>query len=143
MTAFRSTCQVKTAEDFNDEDSKKQAKEEMDALTLFRTDMGTYVRFYTSCPKSLITRTRLTRSEDVLQETTTTARIRRDIPEIDLSKVVLTHHHLRNQGLNRLDSQKGSYPNLGTHRWRSRQDKTKSCYRKLSKNSTSFTGTHR
>ena len=27
----------------------------------------------------------------------------RDIPEIDLSKVVLTHHHLKNQGLKKLD----------------------------------------
>ena len=48
MTAFKEArSKFKTAEDFNDEDSKQQAKEEMDALTLFRSDMGTYVRFYT------------------------------------------------------------------------------------------------
>ena len=48
MNTYKEARQkLRNAEDYNDADSAKQAKEELEALTLFRRDMGTYVRFYT------------------------------------------------------------------------------------------------
>jgi type I restriction enzyme, R subunit len=48
MNAYREARQARRhAEEINDPDAAKAAKDELDALTLFRSDMGTYVRFYT------------------------------------------------------------------------------------------------
>ena len=48
MNTYKEARQkLRNAEDYNDADGAKEAKDELEALTLFRRDMGTYVRFYT------------------------------------------------------------------------------------------------
>ncbi|CAI8160473.1 MAG: Type I restriction enzyme EcoR124II R protein [Prochlorococcus marinus str. MIT 9215] len=109
MKAFNEARgKFKTADDFNDEDNKQEAKEEMDALTLFRSDMGTYVRFYTFLSQVFdYENTAYEKRGMFFKRLLPLLEFERDIPEIDLSKVVLTHHHLKNQGLKRLDLSSG------------------------------------
>ena len=109
MTAFKNArSKFKTAEDFDDEESKQQAKEEMDALTLFRADMGTYVRFYTFLSQVFnYENTAYEKREIFFKRLLPLLEFERDTPEIDLSKVVLTHHHLKNQGLKNLNLTEG------------------------------------
>ena len=109
MTAFKEArTKFKTADEFNDEDNKQQAKEEMDALTLFRSDMGTYVRFYTFLSQVFnYENTAYEKRGMFFKRLLPLLEFERDIPEIDLSKVVLTHHHLKNQGLKKLDLTEG------------------------------------
>ncbi len=63
------------AENSNDVDALKRAREELDALMLFRGAMGTAYRVLLPLLE-----------------------FEREINPIDLSKVVLTHHHLRDLG---------------------------------------------
>ncbi|WP_415410939.1 type I restriction endonuclease subunit R [Synechococcus sp. A10-1-5-9] len=109
MTAFKEArTKFKTADDFNDEDVKQEAKEEMDSLTLFRSDMGTYVRFYTFLSQVFnYENTDYEKRGMFFKRLLPLLEFERDIPEIDLSKVVLTHHHLKNQGLKKLDLTEG------------------------------------
>ena len=98
----------KNAESFNDEDAMNQAKEKMDALILFRSDMGTYVRFYTYLSQVFnYENTAYEKRAMFFKRLLPLLEFERDIPEIDLSKVILTHHHLKNQGLKRLDLTEG------------------------------------
>ena len=109
MTAFKEArTKFKTADEFNDEDAKQQAKEEMDSLTLFRSDMGTYVRFYTFLSQVFnYENTAYEKRGMFFKRLLPLLEFERDIPEIDLSKIVLTHHHLKNQGLKKLDLTEG------------------------------------
>ncbi len=79
------------------------AKDELDALTLFKRDLGTFVRVYaflgqvfdygsTAIEKRAIFFKRLLPLLD----------FGRERPGVDLSKVVLTHHKLKEQGLHNL-----------------------------------------
>ena len=75
-----------------------QAKEEMDALILFRSDMGTYVRFYTYLSQVFnYENTAYEKRAMFFKRLLPLLEFERDIPEIDLSKVILTHHHLKNR----------------------------------------------
>jgi len=80
----------------------------MDALTLFRSDMGTYVRFYTFLSQVFnYENTAYEKRGMFFKRLLPLLEFERDISEIDLSKVVLTHHHLKNQGLKKLDLAEG------------------------------------
>jgi type I restriction enzyme R subunit len=102
----------RNAEDANDPDGMKAAKDELDALHLFRSDMGTYVRFYTFlCQIFDYGNTALEKRAMFYKRLLPLLEFEREIPTVDLSKVVLTHHHLRNKGqrhlaLNQGDSEK-------------------------------------
>lgn len=110
----------KTAKDkFNiakakqDELAEKEAKEVMDALILFKKDMGAYQRMYsflsqiynygnTEIEARYIFYKRLIPQLDFTRE--------RD--GIDLSKVVLTHHKLKNHGTQTIPLGEGDKPTL-------------------------------
>ena len=96
------------AEEVNDPDAAKTAKDELDALTLFRSDMGTYVRIYTFlCQIFDYGNTALEKRAMVFKRLLPLLEFEREIPTVDLSKVVLTHHTLRNKGQKKLDLAQG------------------------------------
>ena len=96
------------AEDANDADAAKTAKDELDALTLFRSDMGTYVRFYTFlCQIFDYGNTGLEKRAMFYKRLLPLLEFEREVPTVDLSKVVLTHHTLRNKGQKKLDLSQG------------------------------------
>jgi type I restriction enzyme R subunit len=96
------------AEDSNDGDALKRAKEELDALTLFRSDMGTYGRFYTFLAQIFdYNNTGLEKRALFYKALLPLLEFEREINTIDLSKVVLTHHHLRDLGSRKLDLTQG------------------------------------
>ena len=96
------------AEDSNDGDALKRAKEELDALTLFRSDMGTYGRFYTFLSQIFdYANTGLEKRAMFYKALLPLLEFEREINTVDLSKVVLTHHHLRDLGTRTLDLKQG------------------------------------
>jgi len=96
------------ADEVNDPDAAKAAKDELDALTLFRSDMGTYVRFYTFlCQIFDYGNTGPEKRAMFFKRLLPLLEFERELPTIDLSKIVLTHHTLRNKGLKKLDLRQG------------------------------------
>ncbi len=87
------------AEAINDTDALKRAKEELDALTLFRSDMGTYVRFYTFlCQIFDYANTGLEKRALFYKTLLPLLEFEREIDTVDLAKVVLSRYHLRDLG---------------------------------------------
>ncbi|CAL92628.1 type I restriction endonuclease subunit R [Azoarcus olearius] len=87
------------AAEHGDENAAKTAKDTLEALVLFKNDMGAYVRLYaflgqifdygnTDIEKRFLFYKRLIPLLEFGRERDT----------VDLSKVVLTHHHLKNRG---------------------------------------------
>jgi type I restriction enzyme R subunit len=96
------------AEEVNDDDVRKRAKDELDALTLFRSDMGTYVRFYTFLSQIFdYANSGIEKRAIFYKALLPLLEFEREINTVDLSKVVLTHHHLRNLGTTTLDLTQG------------------------------------
>jgi type I restriction enzyme R subunit len=96
------------AEDINDGDALKRAKDELDALTLFRSDMGTYGRFYTFLSQIFnYANTGLEKRAMFYKVLLPLLEFEREINTIDLSKVVLTHYSLRNLGTTSPDPRSG------------------------------------
>jgi type I restriction enzyme R subunit len=99
------------AEEINDGDAIKQAKEELNALTLFRSDMGTYVRFYTFLSQIFdYANTGLEKRALFYKALLPLLEFEREISTVDLSKVMLTHYHLRELGKRDLDLRQGENP---------------------------------
>jgi len=96
------------AAQINDGEALKRAKEELDALILFRSDMGAYGRFYTFLSQIFdYANTGLEKRALFYKALLPLLEFEREINTIDLSKVVLTHHHLRDLGTRTLDLQQG------------------------------------
>ena len=96
------------AEDSNDGDALKRAKEELDALTLFRSDMGTYSRFYTFLSQIFdYANTGLEKRAMFYKALLPLLEFEREINTIDLSKVVLTHYSVRHLGTTSPDPRSG------------------------------------
>jgi type I restriction enzyme R subunit len=96
------------AEDIHDGEASKRAKEELDALTLFRSDIGTYGRFYTFLSQIFdYANTGLEKRAMFYKALLPLLEFEREINTVDLSKVVLTHHHIRDLGTKRLDLKQG------------------------------------
>lgn len=100
MNTYKEARQkLRNAEDYNDADSAKQAKDELDALTLFRRDMGTYVRFYTFLSQIFdYGNSGVEKRALFFKRLLPLLEFEREVNTVDLSKVVLTHHNLRNLG---------------------------------------------
>ncbi|SFN61839.1 type I restriction enzyme, R subunit [Formivibrio citricus] len=112
LKRYKSAQQDKAAAEANgDEKTAKVAKDTLDALILFKNDMGAYVRLYaflsqifdygnTDIEKRFLFYKRLIPLLEFGRERDT----------VDLSKVVLTHHNLKNRGKQSLNlNQDGSY----------------------------------
>jgi type I restriction enzyme R subunit len=109
MHAYKEARQAKRhAEEINAPDAADKSKDELDALTLFRSDMGTYVRFYTFlCQIFDYGNTALEKRALFFKRLLPLLEFEREVPTVDLSKVVLTHHHLKSKGQKKLDLTQG------------------------------------
>ncbi|MGY6268814.1 type I restriction endonuclease subunit R [Achromobacter denitrificans] len=113
LKRYKAAQQEKAAaEEKHDDRAAKAAKDQLDALLLFKSDMGTYVRLYaflsqifdygnTGIEKRFLFYKRLIPLLEFGRERDT----------VDLSKVVLTHHTLKNRGKQPMSlNADGSYP---------------------------------
>lgn len=109
MNAYKEARLAKRqAEEINDPLATKAAQDELNALLLFRSDMGTYVRFYTFlCQIFDYGNTSLEKRALFFKRLLPLLEFEREMPTVDLSKVVLTHHHLKNKGQKKLDLAQG------------------------------------
>ena len=96
------------AQEINDGEASKRAKDELDALMLFRSDMGTYGRFYTFLAQIFdYANTGLEKRAMFYKTLHPLLEFEREINTVDLSRVLLTHHHIRDLGTKKLDLQQG------------------------------------
>lgn len=114
LTKYKAAQQARAAAvEQKNADAEQAAKDTLDALVLFKGDMGAFVRLYaflsqifdygnTDIEKRFVFYKRLIPLLEFGRERDT----------VDLSKVVLTHHNLRNTGKRALDLKQGETPKL-------------------------------
>ena len=100
MTLYKKArLDFKHAEEVNDSNGQKGAKDELEALSLFKSNMGSYVRFYSYLSQIYeYKNTGLEKRSLFYTRLLPLLEFEREINSIDLSKVVLTHHHLSKFG---------------------------------------------
>ncbi len=104
---------LRAANDRRDESAAKAARDEQAALTLFKTDMGAFVRLYTFLSQIFnYGNTAIEKRAIFYKRLIPLLEFGREREGIDLSKVVLTHHHLRDLGKRTLPLQVGDKPLL-------------------------------
>jgi type I restriction enzyme R subunit len=104
---------LKTARDQKNATAEETSKNELDALLLFQRDMGTYVRLYTYLSQIFdYGSTDIEKRAIFYKHLLRLLDFGREREGIDLSKVVLTHHTLKNQGKQSLPLKEGENPKL-------------------------------
>jgi type I restriction enzyme R subunit len=100
MKRFKAaSASFSVATDADDEAAIKTAREEMDALILFKGDMGAYVRLYTFLSQIFdYGNTAIEKRAIFYKRLAPLLEFGRERDSIDLSKVTLTHHALKKQG---------------------------------------------
>ncbi|HOY68985.1 MAG TPA: type I restriction endonuclease [Candidatus Ozemobacteraceae bacterium] len=84
------------AKAISDETGEQAAQDEMNALALFKTDMGSYIRLYTFLSQIFdYGNTALEKRSIFFRRLRPLLEFGREREGIDLSKVVMTHHHLK------------------------------------------------
>ncbi len=90
---------LKIAKEKGDDSAAKAAKEELDALILFKGDMGAFIRLYSFLSQIFdYGNTDIEKRAIFFKRLLPLLEFGREREGIDLSKVVLTRHHLRNLG---------------------------------------------
>ncbi|GAB3469321.1 type I restriction endonuclease subunit R [Polaromonas eurypsychrophila] len=90
---------LKLAKDKEDTKATKTAQDELDALVLFKGDMGAYIRLYTFLSQIFdYGNTAVEKRAIFFKRLLPLLEFGREREGIDLSKVVLTHHHLKDKG---------------------------------------------
>lgn len=104
---------LKVAKEKNDKTAAKAAKDELATLILFRTDMGAFVRLYTFLSQIFdYGNTAVEKRAIFFRRLIPLLEFGREREGIDLSKVVLTHHHLKNLGKRPMPLSEGETPKL-------------------------------
>ncbi|MEI6377788.1 MAG: type I restriction endonuclease subunit R, partial [bacterium] len=104
---------LKAARDKDDEEGIKSAQEELQALILFKSDMGAYQRLYTFLSQIFdYGNTAIEKRAIFFKRLTPLLEFGREREGIDLSKIVLTRHALRNLGKRNLPLNEGETPKL-------------------------------
>ena len=104
---------LKTAKEKKDDAATKAAQDELDALVLFKGDMGAYLRLYTFLSQIFDYGNTGIESRSIFyKRLLPLLEFGREREGIDLSKVVLTHHHLKDQGSRTLPLSNGETPKL-------------------------------
>jgi type I restriction enzyme R subunit len=86
---------LKVAKDNNDEAAAKIAQDELNSLILFKTDLGAFIRLYTFLSQIFdYGNTALEKRAIFFKRLLPLLEFGREREGIDLSKVILTHHHL-------------------------------------------------
>ena len=103
----------KAARDAKDAKAAAAAKDEMDALVLFKTDMATYHRAYTFLSQIFnYANTDLEKRAIFYKHLVRLLKFGQERDEVDLSQVVLTHHTLKDRGKQAMKLVDGEYPQL-------------------------------
>ena len=104
---------LRIARDQKSSAAEESAKNELDALLLFQSDMGSFVRLYTYLSQIFdYGNTDIEKRAIFFKHLLRLLEFGREREGIDLSKVVLTHHTLRNQGQRGLPLGQGENPKL-------------------------------
>ena len=104
---------LKTARDQKNATAEETAKNELDALLLFQSDMGTFVRLYTYLSQIFdYGSTDIEKRAIFFKHLLRLLDFGREREGIDLSRVVLTHHTLKDQGKRSLPLRDGEKPKL-------------------------------
>ncbi len=104
---------LQAAKNKNDALAIKDAQDELDALLLFKGDIGAYLRLYTFLSQIYdYGSTVIEKRAMFFKRLLPLLEFGRERDGIDLSKVVLTHHHLKDQGKRNLPLGAGDSPKL-------------------------------
>ena len=104
---------LKAAQDKKDEASSKSAQDTIDALLLFKNDMGAFLRLYTFLSQIFdYGNTAIEKRAIFYKRLLPLLDFDREREGIDLSKVVMTHHHLKHLGKRTLVLSEGENPKL-------------------------------
>ena len=104
---------LKIAKAKNDQPAVTKANEELEALRLFKGDLGTFVRLYTFLSQIFdYGNTAVEKRSIFFKRLLPLLEFGRERDGIDLSKVVLTHHNLKNTGQRTLPLGEGNTPKL-------------------------------
>ena len=104
---------LKLAVDKGDEEGAKAEQDELDALVLFKGDLGAFLRLYTFLSQIFdYGNTAIEKRAIFFKRLLPLLEFGREREGIDLSKVVLTHHHLKNQGQRTLPLGDGEVPKI-------------------------------
>lgn len=103
----------KAAREKGDEGAAKSAQDEMNALILFKGDMGAFIRLYTFLSQIFdYGNTDIEKRSIFYKRLLPLLEFGREREGIDLSKVVLTHHNLKNLGRRSMPLNQGETPKL-------------------------------
>ena len=104
---------LQSAQERDHEADMKSAREELDALILFKGDMGAFIRLYTFLSQIFdYGNTALEKRAIFYKRLLPLLEFGREREGIDLSKVVLTHHKLKNLGKRPMPLHEGETPTL-------------------------------
>ncbi len=107
------TIALKTAKEKQDEAAIKSAQDELNALVMFKGDMGTFLRLYTFLSQIFdYGNTDIEKRAIFFKRLLPLLEFGREREGIDLSKVVLTHHKLKSQGKQAMPLTDGEMPLL-------------------------------
>jgi len=104
---------LKLAREKKDESAIQTAQDELNALILFKSDMGAFIRLYTFLSQIFdYGNTALEKRAIFYKRLLPLLEFGREREGIDLSKVVLTHHNLKNKGRQPMPLYSGKTPQL-------------------------------
>ena len=104
---------LQVARDKKDDKAAKEAQDELDALVLFKADLGAYLRLYTFLSQIFdYGNTAIEKRAIFYKRLLPLLEFGREREGIDLSKVVLTHHDLKNLGKKAMPLSEGETPKL-------------------------------
>ncbi len=114
MKRFKAAQEAfKAAQAVKDEKAAKAAKDELDALSLFKRDLGAFLRLYTFLSQIFdYGNTAIEKRAIFYKALLPLLEFGREREGIDLSKVMLTHHNLKNLGKQGMALGKGETPTL-------------------------------
>jgi len=104
---------LKFAKEHKDEKAVKAAQDELNALILFKTDLGAFIRLYTFLSQIFdYGNTAIEKRAIFFKRLLPLLEFGREREGIDLSKVLLTHHNLKNTGREPMPLYTGKTPLL-------------------------------
>jgi len=104
---------VETAQEHGDAKARKAAKDEMDALVLFKADMSSFVRVYTFLSQIFdYANTDIEKRFLFYKHLVKLLEFGRERDEVDLSQIVLTHHAVKSLGKHKFELGEGEQPKI-------------------------------
>ena len=104
---------LKIAQAIKNDKAAESAQDELNALILFKSDMGAFIRLYTFLSQIFdYGNTAIEKRAIFYKRLLPLLEFGREREGIDLSKVVLTHHHLKDHGKQAMPLNKGETPKL-------------------------------